>query len=414
MAEAAAAANRKPRVIVCSNVDGEQLRFLEHCLQHAGYDTERFTPIGAETYRRLGSGGRWGRLCLRLRMYLGYALGLVWKALRTPKEALFVVTSNGFHAPWLAGETRALVDAPVVHLLYDLFPDALEVAGSLQRASIGSAVIGALQRRTQRVCAGTVYLGAFLQAHAQARWGEPRLGAVIDVSAEPVEPPPALEPPGDALVFRYGGQLGWMHEAELLADCIRAVLEDPPPERPVRFELHVSGARAPWMREALADLPGVEVGGVLPPDEWKAHASRCHVGLATLLPGGATVCLPSKGYGLMSHGLALLALCPAWSDLARLVAQSRGGWVVPTSPPEHLPEPAAEGYFDTVEQRRPDPDVVADFKATVHGIAGDPEGLARARRNALHAMRTTYGVGALAQRWDGLLQAVAASRRSHG
>ncbi len=405
------AAWAKPRVVVCSNVAGEQIRFLARCLKHAGYDAEVFAPIGEDTYRRLGSGGRGSRLGLRLRMYVGYALGLIWKALRTPKQALFIVTSNGFHGPWLAAETRALVDAPVVHLLYDLFPDALEVAGSLRRDSMGSAVIGALQRRTQRVCAGTVYLGEFLRTHAEARWGEPRLSTVIDVSAEPPEPTPTLPPPGDELVFRYGGQLGWMHEADLLAACIRAVIEDPPEARKVRFELHVSGARSVWMREALADLPGVEVGGVLPRDQWQAHASNCHVALATLRPGGATVCLPSKSYGMLSHGLALLAICPAWSDLARHVARSQAGWVVPTSPEGHLPEPGTDGYFEAVDQRRPDEAVVADFKATVHGLAADPEGLARARKNALAAMADLFGVAALGQRWDGLLQAVEASRQ---
>ncbi|MGF1484185.1 MAG: hypothetical protein ACFBZ8_07470 [Opitutales bacterium] len=395
---------------ICSNVAGEQLRFLKKCLEHAGYEAALHTPIDEASYRRLSSGGRLGRLWLRVRMYLTYPLGLIWRALRDPSEVLYIVTSNGFHAPWLAAEARALKDAPVVHLLYDLFPDALEVAGSWERDSMASRLVGGVQQRTQRICAGTVYLGEFLRAHAEARWGEAALSMVADVSAETDATPPELKPPDDTLVFRYGGQLGWMHEAELLANCIRAVVENPPKERAVRFELNVSGARAAWIQDALKGLPGVEVTGTLPIEAWRAHAPNCHVGLVTLQPGGATVCHPSKSYGMLAHGLALLVLCPQWSDLARLVHRTQTGVVVSTTPEGVVPEPGGTDYFQLVEQRRAEAKVIEEFKAAVHGLAAKPELLAQARLNAQRAMRDQFNADSLGARWSGFLEAVVASR----
>ena len=157
------------------------------------------------------------------------------------------------------------------------------------------------------------------------------------------------------------------------------------------------------IRESFAGS-GVEVVSAVPSHEWREKIRDFHVGLVTLKPGGAIVCLPSKAYSMMAGGLAILAICPKWSDLAKMIEDNDVGWVISNSPYDEMPSFADPEYFKKIEEKRDAETVAKEFHQQVEEILSNPEELDRKRKNASRVMRSTFGKEELGQRWVRFLE----------
>jgi hypothetical protein len=241
---------------------------------------------------------------LRFLMYIVYPLRLIWAVLRARPSSTFVVTSNTFFAPALVALFGLTRKAKVIHLLYDLFPDALEVSGALRRGGLRARILGRVARVNFRMPAAVVFLGDRLRSHASGRWGAPRCSAVIDISTDTRLYSPVC-PSLDARPIRihYGGQLGAMHDLEALAAAAHAAATDDRIGSQVAFSFAISGSGANRFRTLVGGC-GIEVGATIQASDWRALAATMHVGLVTLSAGGATVCLPSKTYAMMARSLS--------------------------------------------------------------------------------------------------------------
>jgi len=103
--------------------------------------------------------------------------------------------------------------------------------------------------------------------------------------------------------------------------------------------------------------------------------------LVALTPAGMRVCLPSKTHSMMAAGLAIIAICPARSDLAALVRDTGAGWVV-----DNTERNAAE--------------TGRAFAELARELAAQPELVREARRRARHAAEATYGHIEIGRRWS--------------
>ena len=98
----------------------------------AGVQARVVSLLTPERWRRAMSGGSFGRLLARLMTLTLYPLVVVLEArLRGP--GIWVPTTNPFTLPWWCVATRWFHGRPVVPLVYDLYPDALEAAEVLER-----------------------------------------------------------------------------------------------------------------------------------------------------------------------------------------------------------------------------------------------------------------------------------------
>lgn len=351
-----------PKVILSSSVDGELIRYAARCLKQ-GHQVEIYCTVSEATYRKQSMGGRMMRLALRLKMYLWHPLRLCLRILFSARSTIFVVTTNPFFAPGLAAIVGRIKGQRVVHLLYDLFPDALEEAGLIQRNGLAARVLGIFPKWALRYSSCSVFLGESLQLHAEQRWGKAKRSRVIPVvMSEPIGSLPVASKEA-SFEIHYGGQLGWMHDADRLVRLVKQVVQSPEevPSAGLKWSFLISGAKVALLRKELDGLD-VEIGATLSVAEWRARALQAEVGLVSLSEGGARVCLPSKTYGMMACGMAILAVCPAVSDLGRLVQENALGWVVDTS--------------------QSDDKTHESFKQAVSEIVNQPEELLRRRRNA--------------------------------
>ena len=397
---------RDPRVYVASSVGIDYFFFLANTIRNAGFNVKELYLIPEESYRRQARSSGLTKIWLRVKMYLLYPAYLLKEGLRCDPSSVFVVSSNTFYAPYMVRALLGFRRIKVIHMLYDLFPDALEIAGGLDRRSFASRAIGMVARRNQSRCNGTAYLGNFLRTHAEGRWGHAHHSDVIDISTDLslYEPDYPLLPDSGQLIVHYGGQLGHLHDARSIIASVQAICGSELAER-VRFNFYVSGAQAEFLRESLAAYP-VDIISTAPSSQWRRDIRNFHVGLVSLSPGGASVCLPSKTYAMMAGGMAILAIAPVWSDLGKLVDGLEAGWVINNSRHWQEPQGSDPRYLEAILEERPTEEIVADVKQTFADLLSEPRQLERKRLAAFNGVRKHYGIDHLSQRWRGLIEAV--------
>ena len=154
----------------------------------------------------------------------------------------------------------------------------------------------------------------------------------------------------------------------------------------------------------------VEVSPTVSSDQWRDDIRNFHVGLVSLSPGGASACLPSKTYAMMAGGLAVIGICPCWSDLARLINSIDAGWVVNNSAFSSEPDLSSPEYFNQLREHRSYDQIVYDFFEIVNSIVTEYELLKSKRKNAFDGIRSHYNLDNTSRKWDSLINSVCKSR----
>jgi glycosyltransferase involved in cell wall biosynthesis len=368
----------QPPVWFCTNVGGGIFGSWQTAAWRGlGLDARLHSAIGLADYWRAKSGAL---ACLRLRwgMYVSYPWRLR-KAVRCacPGE-IFVTVTNPFFLPALAARAARQSGARIIHLVYDLYPDALEFGGGWSRRHPAARFAAFSTRAAIAQCAATVYLGKRLRGYAEVQYGVAQRTAVIPVGT-------------DTTIFRncaptlrgakpvhclYSGHLGRLHDWGTLAQALALGLPDG-----LTIEIAADGPGARELKDALSAKSLGErilLSGTRNESGWRAAMLAADVALVTMAPGAEKVVMPSKTYSAMAAGQAILAICPKESDLADLITAHDCGWVI-------------------------EPDDHAGLQARLSALASDREGLLVKRCNAYNAAHTHYSMEALGKQWLDLL-----------
>jgi hypothetical protein len=393
----------KLKVYTCSSVGIDYFLFLNKTISEAGFDSEPLFLITEEDYRKLAKQKGFRKIWLRIKMYVLYPLMLIQKGFKSEKGSVFVVSSNTFFAPYLVHLILKIKKVKVIHLLYDLFPDALEVAGSIKPDSFFSKMIGKVMIKSQRNCESTVYLGNFLMKHAENRWGKAKISKVIDISTDLTLYGNELKSliSKDKIIIHYGGQLGHLHDADSIIDSIKFICSSDIAEK-VEFNFYVSGTQALFLKESLKEYP-VKIISAVPSSQWRNDINNFHIGLVSLSPGGASVCLPSKTYGMMAGGLSILAICPQWSDLSNLVTKLDAGWVINNSIHINEKDLYTTNYLQEIKDFRNKKEIISDFYLCLKNILKDKELLEIKRQNAFNGVRSDFNIRSLSEKWKDVI-----------
>ena len=345
-----------------------------------GVDASLFYELSADSYRLRR--GPLGRFWLRARMYGLYPFKLLRHCRKTKNVHARVVCSNTFYAPLIAALAQKQGSTKVIHLVYDLFPDALFEAGVIRTGSAIAAACDATVRKTFRHSSASVFLGKRLLSHAESRFGAIRNSCIIPVGADGssfAANPPRILARNEPIDVLYCGNLGRLHDANTLIDALTFGLS--PEGRQIRFCFHSSGHHfkllEDFSRSASRSDTKLELGDFLSGQSWIKRMQQAHVGLVTMRPGAERVLMPSKTYSALVAGQALLAICPRESDLADLVTQYECGWVVAPG--------NASALISAIEQ-----------------IRGSPEELQRRRENAFRIGHSRFSSRLIAKHWKDL------------
>jgi glycosyltransferase involved in cell wall biosynthesis len=370
------------KVEVYTSVGGAA--FFEGMLREwdqGGWSPTRIYALDGAEYRT--ARGRLARLRLRWLMYGGYAIKCWHQARQRRSESpLRVVTTNPFFAPALVAWASRKRGA-TVNLLYDLYPEALVQAGVIGEHSPLVSLCAAVTRSALRQCEATVFLGERLRRYTEEKYGPARRAVVIPVGADgaPFRGDFRPAPDGGPVTIMYAGQMGRMHDIATLDDAMNY----PMPEA-LRLVFHSSGARYSELRKSKSGVGNCHWGDALGEADWRQALLDAQVGLVSVAPGAERIVMPSKTYSAMVAGQAILAICPAASDLADLVRQHQCGWVV-------------------------EPGDVAGLLRCWQEIASDRAELRRKQQRSFEAGHSCYDSEVLGKQWAALFRELADNSR---
>lgn len=355
---------------------------LLRTLREKGFSVEHRFAVSASAYR--AARGPLRRAILRWRMYLEFPIRLGWACLWSGRSEVHVVTTNPFFAPWVA-LLSAGRGSTVVHLVYDLFPNALIVAGRLREGAITTRLIRRLVRQILDRATVNVFLGESLRRHAEAAFGPISRTWIIAVGSDATpfaSRAPEIPRAGTTIDVLYCGNLGAMHDVDTLIAAVR-IIDERQHSPDLTLTFHASGSVYPSFKiraMAISDrvCTWLRLDEPLADETWVERMARAHVALVTMKAGAERIVMPSKTYSALAAGQAILAVCPVDSDLAEIVLRYDCGWVV------------APGGTD-------------DLVRVLDEIASRPDVVQRKRENAFRAGQLDYSDAAVGNTWRALL-----------
>jgi len=300
-----------------------------------------------------------------------------------------VLTTNPFFMPYLAALFCRSRNTRVVNLLYDLYPDAMELAGVLRPRSWGARLLGRIAAGSLRRCDATVFLGERLREHTEKKYGPARRSAVIPVGADGApfrDCMPVQANDQKSITLLYCGNMGRLHDYGTIYDALQLLrakdgLEAGVMARGRRLRVAIHGNGDGFKK--FQDLAGADsgdpawelvFGANLIGSAWTTQMRDADIALVTMSKGAERVLMPSKAYSALVAGQAILAICPDDSDLADLVREHECGWVVSPGDAPALAEVLRE-------------------------IRTEPAKVLQKRRNAFRAGHEKYDLAVVARQW---------------
>jgi colanic acid biosynthesis glycosyl transferase WcaI len=226
-------------------------------------------------------------------------------------------------AAWLRG-------ARLVNWLQDVFPETAARSGM----GLLSGPLGAIARTTRDWSVRRAVVNVVLGERMAAALGRLVPGARLNVvtnwaDGAAVRPmvlgASALRREWDLVgkfVVGYSGNLGRVHDCETLLGAARLLEDDPG----VVFSFTGGGIHFPRLREA--GRSNIQVGGYVPETRLADSLAACDVHLVTLLPAFEGLVVPSKFYGVMAAGRAVIFVGDTDGEIARAIAAHGCGVIV--------------------------------------------------------------------------------------
>lgn len=285
---------------------------------------------------RVGATG-FGRRCALHRVcdYASFLALATLRALRLPRMDVCVALTTPPLVGGLGVLLQVLRGTRLVHWTMDLYPEMLVACGRLRPGSWLHGTLAGLSRKLNDAAARVISLGDDMTARLVAAGTDRGKIIAVDnwVPGEVVRP---LRRETSSLRARYGldgtptlmysGNLGVGHDLETV---FRALARLPMGVRP-RVIIAGEGARRRELLRLAADLrlERVTFQPLRPLGQLADSLAAGDVHLVTQRAGTVGLLVPSKIYGLLAAGRAVLFIGPAESAVADILRRSGAGLVV--------------------------------------------------------------------------------------
>ena len=388
-------------------------------LNESGLDARQRFQISEASYRSAKSAP--ARFLLRFRQYIVYPVQLIAaltarRLKRTNSNPtsdcdFCVVSTNTFYAPLIA----SYLHPNVVHLVYDLFPEAMIHSGKWREGTLKVQIIRWITKQTLRRSKTNVFLGERLKNYVESIYGTVDNSAIIAVGADQSlfhedpskrknlggnkyeDPTNVLETNSQltsisAPTILYCGNFGNLHDSETIFSLWRHYAQVPrsdlitvaPTQGLPTFKFACSGPKRTELKAAFDAMPEairrqIQLSGGLTQKAWLEAMATSDLALVTMVPGSERVVMPSKTYSAMMAGQAILAIAPEDSDLVDLIKAADCGWFV-------------------------EPGDVSGLVSVVSEICADSQRLLKMQERSYDYAQAHFGQNTLAKKWQEALE----------
>lgn len=297
-----------------------------------------------------------GRISGRLLNVIGVTLRMFIRALKELRKGdVSIVVTNPPLLPLAIYAAARVRRVPVVLLVHDIYPEAAILAGVLRANGIVARIWAAANRWLLRHVDSIVVLGrdTLNLVAAKVPDGSARVRVIPNwADTDEVHPSAARENPllhalklQDRFVLGYAGNIGRVHDIEMLLDAARH-LETEVPDAHILFV--GDGAKDVAIKSATqANVGNVTLVGPMDRSEQCVFLNACDIAIMAFTPGMAGVGVPSRLYNVLAAGRPVLAAVDAESEPALVIREEDVGLQVPPG--------NARAFADAVMKMRSDP-----------------------------------------------------------
>lgn len=322
-------------------------------------------------------------LLSRAIVYSSFLLHAGWKILRLGDGATVLGgTDPPFTAAalWLLSCLRRFTYQCI---LLDAYPDGLVALGRLDARSPLTRLWRLLNRLSYRRAERVLVIGRDMidllhrtygldpgEITYIPHWGTAEVESAGEMSREALLDRLGL---GEKFVVQYSGNMGLWHDIETLVHAAELLRDDPR----IHFlfigkGMRRAGAEQLSRRLGLANVTWLDF---MPRERLPETLAGCDVALISFRAGLEGVAVPSKLYGILASGRAVLAQAPGDSEVARVVIEERCGVVVP-------------------------PGDACTLAGAVRSLVTDPEGVRAMGRRAREAYHANYTLDRAVERFE--------------
>ena len=224
-----------------------------------------------------------------------------------------------------------------LYVIQDVYPEGLFATGLLKRTALSARLWLFLNKLSYRRADRLIVLGRDMTTLLQKDYGisSEKVTYIPHWSImEPTQPISFKENPLakelkllDKFVIQYSGNMGLWHDIEIFLHAA-AVLQDEPK---IHF-LFIGGGRRRCDAEELSKklaLKNLTWMDFVPQERLPESLTCCHVALISLREGLEGIAVPSKLYGILASGRAIIAQTPVTSEITLTINEERCGICVP-------------------------------------------------------------------------------------
>ncbi|HML45307.1 MAG TPA: glycosyltransferase family 4 protein, partial [Clostridia bacterium] len=171
---------------------------------------------------------------------------------------------------------------------------------------------------SMRACDRVITISTDLVQHLRLAYGLEQIRLIPNLSpgnlrAIPIEEAKAARGWQDKLVVQYSGNFGVAHEYQTLLDVIRRLRHN----KDILFDIAGAGSNYDRLMEAARGLDNVIFEGYAPLDRLEWHLGAADISVVVFNEAFRTVLMPSKYYGILASGRAVLLIAGGQNDIAR-------------------------------------------------------------------------------------------------
>lgn len=263
----------------------------------------------------------------RLVNYFSFTMMVLLRLFTMSRYQAVVVYSNPPVLPWVASWAKALFGTKLVFVAYDLYPEVATVTGTLRQGNLICRLMEHINKCVYRRCDLVVSISSEQQVYILAHRPVAAEKVRVIPNWDPERPEPPLTHVPDKkgkFLVSYFGNMGTMQDMQTILDAIRHLKD----RQDIAFLFAGHGNKMDQLRQVVQDegLSQVQIVPFLHGEAFQQALAASDCALVSLEKGATGLCVPSKTYCYMRHGIPLAAILDE-CDIVRDIQAGAGLWV---------------------------------------------------------------------------------------
>ncbi len=258
------------------------------------------------------------------------------------KRPIMVLTNPPFISFILALFNLFHIRKPFIYVILDVYPDTLIKLGFIWKDGVVAKTWYFFEKLSLQMAGKIVVIGRCMEsiitnkAHSYGidisqktycihNWADDRILLPYSTSKEQNKYVDQWELK-DKFILLYSGNMGRFHDMETIMETAFLLKEDPT----ISFVIVGEGHKKSYVEDFVKDnkLKNVKISGYVKKEDLPELLGCADVGLVSLMKSQVGLSVPSKAFGIMAIGIPVIAIMPAETEIARIIAEEHCGLII--------------------------------------------------------------------------------------